>query len=589
MSFDLKVTGGLVFDGTGTPPRRAAIGIKDGRIVEVGDCTGSAARVVDAEGACVTPGFVDIHTHYDGQVTWDGDLAPSSSHGVTTAVMGNCGVGFAPVRPADRARLIELMEGVEDIPGAALAEGIRWRWESFPEYLEAADALPHAIDFAAYVPHDALRVFVMGERGAAGEPATPEDVTQMRAVLRQAVEAGAVGFSTGRTDNHRTARGKKTPANVAPTEELVGLAGALDGLSHGAIQAVSDFDMEIGPEHFDAEFDVLERTAAAAPGHPFSLSLMQRDMAMEQWRHILRRVERATAGGVPMHVQVAPRAIGVLIGLDATFHPFIGFPSYKQIAHLPLAERVRLMRDPAFKARLFTEKSERIAGDGSSVPPLVDKLLANIDFIALKLFRLGSEPNYEPTMEESLCAEARARGVPSLEAIFDALLENDGSELLYFPIFNYSEWNLDNVGTMLNHPLALPGLGDGGAHVGTTCDGSFPTFLLTHWTRDRKSGRIPLERAIKMLSHDTARFIGMHDRGVLAPGQKADLNLIDYEALRLYRPRIVRDLPAGGRRLLQDVRGYRATIVGGHVVREDGTLTGARPGRLVRVGHTHQP
>lgn len=584
MGFDLKITGGFVVDGTGAPKVRANVGVKDGRIVEVGACDGPATETFDAEGCIVTPGFTDIHTHYDGQVSWDADMAPSSLHGVTTAVIGSCGVGFAPVRKADRERLVALMEGVEDIPGSALSEGIRWDWESFEDYMDAIDRVPRALDVVAQVTHDALRVYVMGDRAFAGSAATPEDLATMKGLVRSALLAGAGGFSTGRSDNHRSRTGEDTPAAEASAEELSALASAFEGIPHGVLQAVSDFDMERGRERFDAEFDVLAKMARASGGHRMSISLMERDLDNTQWRRILEKVEAENRAGVPMRVQVGARGIGVLLGLEATFHPFIGFPSYKAISQLPLAERVAKMKDPAFKARILTEKSEKIAGDGSSVPPMADRFLANIDFIAMRMFRLGEKPNYEPPKEDSIFAESMRTGKPVLELIFDALLENDGKELLYFPVFNYAGFNLDAVGEMLAHPLALPGLSDGGAHVGTVCDASFPTYMLMHWARDRKRGNFSLEHVVKMLTHDTSRFIGLHDRGTIAVGQRADLNVIDYDNLALLRPRLVADLPAGGKRLLQDARGYRATFVLGQKTLEDGVLTGKRPGRLARIG-----
>jgi len=587
-TYDLLVKNGSLIDGTGAPQRRADVAISGGRVVaigELGDAT--ATRVIDAAGALVTPGFVDLHSHYDGQVSWDPDLLPSSAHGVTTVVMGSCGVGFAPCRVKDRDALIALMEGVEDIPGSALAEGMRWEWETFPEYLDALDAAPHAIDFAAHVPHDALRVFVMGDRGIRGEVATEDDIAAMRTELRGALEAGAVGFSTGRSDNHRSRTGAATPAAEANARELIGLAQALDGLGHGVLQAVSDFDMAAGRDRFDGEYDVLEAMAAAAPGHAMSLSLMQRDQDTDQWKRILARAEQATSRGIVTRVQVAPRGIGVILGLEATFHPFIGYPSYKRIAHLPVAERAAQMREPAFRAQLLSEKGEKVAGDGSSVPPLADILLSMIEMIAFRIFRLGEQPNYEPTPDQSLGAKAAKRGVKALEEILDAMLENDGRELLYFPVYNYCQLNFDAVREMLVHPLALPGLADGGAHVGTICDASFPTFLLSYWCRDRATGRIPVERAVQMLASDTARHLGMTDRGELRVGMRGDLNVIDFDALRLFRPRLVADLPAGGKRLLQDVAGYRATVVAGVVIAENDKLTGARPGRLVRVGQLH--
>lgn len=582
MTYDVKIVNGLLVDGSGGEPRRGDVGIRDGRIVAVGEVSGPAAREIDATGAIVTPGFIDIHTHYDGQASWDASFSPSCFHGVTTAVMGNCGVGFAPVRERDREALIALMEGVEDIPGAALAEGIAWNWESFPSYMKALDDAPHVIDFAAQVPHDALRVFVMGERALAGEDATEQDIAQMQALLREAILAGAVGFTTGRSDNHRSRTGAATPAAEASERELRGLAAALHGLPSGVIQAVSDFNMNDGDEPFDGEFDLIEAMGEAS-GKTVSVSLSQRDRSPNQWRKILERAERATARGVQMHVQVGARGIGVMLGLQATFHPFVGFPSYKKIAHLPLSERVAIMRDPVFKAQILSEKSEPLSGDGSAVPPLADQLLAAMDFVSMRMFRLGESPNYEQGLDDSLCAEAQRRGVPVLEAVYDALLESDGEELIYFPIFNYTEMSLDNVHTMLTHPLALSGLSDGGAHVGTVCDASFSTFLLTHWARDRKGARLPLQRVVQMLTADGADYLGLGDRGRIAVGKRADLNVIDFERLSLARPHIVHDLPAGGRRLIQEARGYLATLVKGEVVVESGKLTGKTPGKLARA------
>lgn len=584
MSYDLKIIGGTIVDGTGAPRLRGNVGVKDGVIVEVGPCKGRAERVIDADGAVVTPGFTDIHSHFDGQASWDSDLAPSVYHGVTTSVMGNCGVGFAPVRDGDQEGLIRLMEGVEDIPGAALSEGLTWNWESFPEYMDAIDGVSHTIDLCTQVTHDALRVYVMGERAVLGEAATEDDIVAMRQVTRAALEAGAVGFSTGRTDNHRSADGNNTPAATAATRELVGIAKAFRGLGHGVLQAVSDFDMEQGPEHFDREFDVLEAMARASKGHPLSLSLLQRDAEPNQWKRIIERAERADADGVPMRLQAAPRAIGILLGLEATFHPFIGFPSYKRIAHLPLAEQVARMAEPTFRDQLLTESSEPLAGDGSAIPPLADKLLAKLDFVMLRLFRMGETPNYEPSFERCLYNEAKARNLPPLRVLYDALLSRDGTELLYFPLFNYIRFNLDDVAAMLEHPLVLPGLSDAGAHVGTVCDASFPTFLLSHWTRERDQGLMSLERAVKMQAYDTARHIGLMDRGLIQVGQKADINVIDVSQLRLHRPEMVYDLPAGGRRFVQRAHGYRATLVSGVPVTRDGELTGLKPGRVVRMG-----
>ena len=577
---DTRICGGLVYDGSGDAPFRADVGVRDGRIVEIGRC-GAARETIDANGAIVTPGFIDLHTHYDGQISWDDELKPSVGFGVTTAVLGNCGVGFAPARAGDRDRLVRLMEGVEDIPGTALHEGITWEWESFPEYLDHIDSKPHTIDFAAMAVHDPLRVYVMGERATANEVATEADIHAMRDLVREALDAGAAGFSTGRTDVHRTADGDWTPSSEATREELVGIASAFEGRERGVLQAVNDFNLERDGDHFDEEFAILEAFARAA-GRPCSLSLMQRDFAPEQWRKILAETERLNADGVDFRVQVAPRAIGVFAGLDCTFHPLLAQPSYLAIRDKPLGERVAIMRDPAFRARCLAETPVTLSGEGSSVPPIVDRIIGEIDTIAFKLFRLGENPDYEQAAEQSLGAEARRDGVPIMDKLYDVCLELDGHQLIYFPIYNYTEFSYDNVRTMLTHPHALPGLSDGGAHVGTICDASFPAYLLSYWTRDRKTDRIPVERAVAMLTADAADYLGLEDRGRMRLGQRADINVIDYTSLALEAPRMVADLPAGGQRLLQDARGFLATLVAGQTVIERDALTANRPGRLVR-------
>ena len=582
MSYDLKIVGGRVIDGTGNPERYANIAIQNGRIAEVGACPGRSKEEIDAEGMIVTPGFIDIHTHYDGQISWDDELSPTCYHGVTTAVMGSCGVGFAPVHAHDHQRLIDLMQGVEDIPGTALAEGLTWDWESFPQYMDAIDSRPHSIDFAAQVPHDAIRVYVMQDRAIAGERATEADIATMQALVRGGLEAGAVGFSTGRTDNHRAADGSPTPASEATERELVGLARAFKGFKHGVLQAVSDFDMGTSPELFHPEFDLLEKMAIASE-HPFSLSLLQRPHSPQQWQWIIQRVEEAHQRGIPIRFQAAARGIGVLLGLQATFHPFMGFPSYKAISHLALPDRVAAMRQAEVKARMLQEKSDKVSGDGTPIPPIADLFLAKLDYVASYLYRLNDTFNYEPKPSQSILAEAQARGCSALALIYDALLENQGQSLLYFPIYNYLKQNLDDVYTMLTHPLALPGLSDGGAHVGTVCDASFPTFLVSYWSRDREGTRIPLETVIKMMTQDNANFIGFSDRGTLMPGMKADINVIDYKNLRLHHPKMFNDLPAGGQRFLQRASGYRATLVSGQPILRNDRLTQARPGRLVRL------
>ncbi len=582
---DLLIKGGTVVDGTGAEPFIADVGVRDSRIVGVGNISEAARETVDATGLWLTPGFVDIHTHYDGQVTWDANFTPSIYHGVTTLVMGNCGVGFAPVRPGHEDDLIKLMEGVEDIPGAALHEGIRWDWESFPQYMDALDKTPRSLDYLVQVPHDPLRMYVMGERAVAKQIATPEDIATMRKLLHEALQAGAAGFSTGRSDNHRTSEGKETPAAEATAAELVGLASAFDGISHGVLQVVSDFDLMQGPQRFDAEFDLVEQMAHAS-GKPLSMTWLQRDPGGEQYEAMRGRVDTAVAAGLPLFLQAAVRGIGVINGLDASFHPFMGFPGYKEIAHLPLAERAAALREPARKARILAEKSERLAGDGTAIPPLVDLLLARIDMISGRMFALDARLNYEPTVMQSFLVQAKQRGITPLEALYDHLAGGDGSHLIYFPIFNYNNGSLDAVRQMLEHPRVLSSLSDAGAHVGTVCDASFTTFMLTHWVLGRAEGKLSLPRAVEMLTRRNARYLGLSDRGEIAPGLRADLNLIDPQRLSVGIPALVRDLPAGGKRFLQKAEGYVATWVAGVAVQREGEITAGRPGRLVRMGQT---
>ena len=545
-------------------------------------------KTVDAEGAIVTPGFVDVHTHYDGQVSWDEELKPSVNHGVTTAVLGNCGVGFAPCRTSDRDKLIRLMEGVEDIPGTALHEGIQWQWETFPEYMDAIEQLPHTIDFAVLVPHDPVRVYAMGERAVFDQPANDDDIQAMQSIVREAMEAGAVGFSTGRSDVHKSADGEWTPASEASKEELVGIAKAFQGLDYGVLQAVNDFDMIRPQDNFDKEFEHMEAYFRASGGRPGSMSLMQRDFAPDDWQKIIDRSEALNEDGLDIHLQVAPRAIGVFNGLNCTFHPIMAFPSYIGISDKPLDERVAIMRDPEFKAKLLSEEPVTLSGPGSPVPPLVDLMISQFPQLAEKMFKLDNEGvvDYEQTSESSIAGKARQEGVSVWEKAYDILLEEDGYAMIYYPVYNYTEMNYDNVYSMLQHPKALPGLSDGGAHVGTICDASFPTYLLSYWTRDRpEKGRsgIKLQRALQMLTADGADYLGMSDRGRLEVGKKADINIIDYHKLSLGVPKMIKDLPAGGQRLLQPVTGYRATFVSGQQVIENDQVLAARPGKLVRM------
>jgi N-acyl-D-aspartate/D-glutamate deacylase len=580
---DWLLKNGTVVDGTGALPFVADVAVRDGKIVAVGSIAQPAKQTIDATGLWITPGFIDIHTHYDGQATWDDCFTPSIYHGVTTLVMGNCGVGFAPVRPGHEDDLIKLMEGVEDIPGAALHEGIRWNWETFPQYMDALAATPRSLDYLVQVPHDPLRMYVMGERALAHTAATPAEIDAMAVLLRQALEAGALGLSTGRSDNHRTSEGKDTPAANASAKELTGLARALKGLNHGVIQVVSDYNLLQGPGEFDAEFDLVE-TMAHASGKPVSLTWLQRDPGGEQYLHIQARVDAAVAQGLPLYLQTAARGIGVLIGLEASFHPFMGFASYKAVAHLPLAQRAAALREPERKARLLQEKSERLAGDGSAIPPLVDLLLAKIELISGRMFALEDTLNYEPSVMQSFLVRAKQLGISALEAIYDHLCAGSGDGLIYFPIFNYNEGSLDTVRRMLDHPRALSSLSDAGAHVGTVCDASFTTFMLTHWVRDRGRDALPLERAVEMLTQRNARYLGLTDRGVIAPGMRADLNAIDPAQLSVGLPKLEHDLPAGGKRFVQKAKGYVATWVAGEQVQANGVISDARPGKLVRMG-----
>jgi N-acyl-D-aspartate/D-glutamate deacylase len=571
MAHDLVIRNGLLADGTGAPLREADVAVTGGRVAEVGRVASRGRRVIDAGGALVAPGWVDIHTHYDGQATWDPHLFPSAAHGVTTVVFGNCGVGFAPVRPDDRGRLIALMEGVEDIPGTALHEGLPWDWTSFPQYLDALERRPHDIDCAAYVPHAAVRVHAMGERGAAGEPATDDDIAAMAALAREAVAAGAVGFSTSRTLNHRSSTGEPTPSLTASAAELAGIAAGVaagGGGRRGVLQVVSDF-LDV-----DEEWVVLRRMAESS-GLPLTISVAQLPVRPTDHRAILERITAANAAGLTVSAQVAPRAIGLLFGLSCTLHPFMTNPVYGEIAGRPLDEQVRALRTPEFRRRLLvahTGERDRTKLGGW----LIDRFG--------QMYPLGEPPDYEPDPATSLARRSEATGVPAPELALDALLAEDGRGFLYLAFANYVDGNLDEARWMLRHPHAVPGLSDGGAHVGTICDGGFPTFLLAHWGLHRPEGRLPVEWLVERQTRATARTVGFHDRGVLAPGWKADLNVIDVDRLALHRPYIRQDLPAGGRRLLQDADGYRHTFVAGVEIMRDGKPTGALPGRLVRSG-----
>ncbi len=595
--FDLLIKNGLVVDGTGGVPYLADVGVKGGLIAAIGDFTESATETVDAKGAWVTPGFIDLHTHYDGQATWDDAFVPSIYHGVTTLVMGNCGVGFAPVHKGEEQRLIELMEGVEDIPGAALAEGLKWDWESFSEYMTALEKTPRSLDYLVQVPHDPLRMFVMGERAKAGEAATDADIHAMQALLDEALRAGAAGFSTGRSDNHRTSRGQATPASESSEQELQALASVFKNHAHGVIQVVNDFDVLRPADRLDAEFDLIEAMAKAS-GKPLSMTWMQRDPGATQHERVQARVEAACAKGLPLYLQTAPRGIGVITGLDASFHLFMGCPAYLELAAKPLAQRAAAMRDAQIKLRMLSEPASQLADGKSAVPPLVDILRSQIERISARMFplvQMGKNGeafvNYEPHVTSSFYVRAKQAGITAMEAIYDYLCEGDGSNLIYFPIFNYNEGNLDVVHQMLTHPRALLGLSDAGAHVGTVCDASFSTFMLTHWVQDMEKAGNPrqmeLARAVQMMTQQQAQYLGLKDRGTLQVGMRADINVIDPAKLALGIPELVRDLPAGGKRFVQKANGYVGTWVAGQCVIRSGEMTSRRPGKLVRMQPPH--
>ena len=559
-SHDLVIRNGTVIDGTGGPARRADVAV-DGPVISVVGPTGRGGaaepvgrgrREIDADGLLVTPGFVDVHTHYDGQATWDDALAPSSWHGVTTVVMGNCGVGFAPVSSGHRDRLVQLMEGVEDIPGAALEEGLTWEWETFGEYLDHVGLRHHDIDIGAQLPHGALRLHVMGERGATQEPATPEDIADMAALARQAILDGALGFTTSRTLNHRTSLGEPTPTLRAERDELVGIAEGVGSTGRGVLQVVSDF------LDFEEEFSIFHEMARRS-GRPISISVAQGHQRPEIPMRLLDGFAAATAQGVVMRGQVGARAVGVLLGLQATMHPFMQSATYTELDRLPVAERAARLRRPEVKQAVLNDVQHRTT----------NPLLGRFDL----MFPLGDPPDYEP--DPSTAAGSAA-------AAYDHLVAGDGTGFLYVPFLNWADGNLDDVGRQIAHPASIAGLSDGGAHVGSICDASFPTTLLAWWGRDRPRGKLPLELLVAKQCRMTADALGLGDRGVLAPGFRADLNVIDHDNLTLHAPTMAFDLPAGGKRLLQRASGYRHTFVAGVETMAEGEGTGARPGRLLR-------
>ena len=571
--YDLIVRNGTVIDGTGAEPFQADVAIKDGLIAAVGQIDGAGDKEIDAAGRLVTPGFVDIHTHYDAQAIWDTHMAPSSLHGVTTVVMGNCGVGFAPCRPEDRGKLIELMEGVEDIPGAVMHEGLEWTWESFPEYLDALETKPRDIDVCALLPHSAVRVNVMGDRAVAFEPATPEDIAKMREITAEAVRAGAFGVSTSRTTSHRTLAGEYIPTLRVYEDELMGLAEGLNDAGSGMIEAVSDWITDETPNSINAEPDPVEafgilRRVAEKSGRPMVYTLAQRNSIPEVFNNLLAMNKKAFDEGVNIRPVFPPRAIGILLGLQASQTPFSGCPTFKLLNDLPLPEKVAKLRDPAIKAAILSEDPVK-----ESTFPLVHRMSYGF------MFRFG-EKDYQPKEGESVSAIAARDGRDAPELAYEMMLENDGKNFIYMPITNYSDFTLSASEHLLGEKIAIMGLGDGGAHLGFILDAGFPTWLLTHWGKN--TGKFETPELIRRLTTDTADAAGLHDRGRIQVGLKGDLNVINWEELDFEAPYVLKDLPAGGSRLMQGASGYEYTIVSGQVTFHNGEATGILPGKLVR-------
>jgi N-acyl-D-amino-acid deacylase len=566
MAYDLIVRNGTIVDGLGGEPFVGDVAIADGVIAAVGTVEGDGARELDATGLLVTPGFVDLHTHYDGQAIWSERMTPSSAHGVTTAVMGNCGVGFAPCRADDHETLVDLMAGVEDIPGVVMVDGLPWTWETFPEFLDALDGQRRDIDVAAFLPHSPLRVYVMGQRGVDREPATDEDLALMRKLAAEAVQVGALGFASSRLTLHKSESGSPIPSFEAGHAEIEAIARGVKDAGGGLIQFVPDLVAgDYGPA-LQTVFDV-----AADVGLPVTFTLAIGNAGDPLFEDGLNMVEKANAAGGDISAQIFPRPIGLVIGLELSGNPFVLYPSYRELAHLPLAERVAELRKPEVRMRILSDKP---ASDGH---PLM--------FAAQAwewMFPLGEPPNYEPARSESIASRARARGVSPLEEAYDRMLDDDGHAMLLITLANFRDGSLDTIAELIRRDDVVLGLGDGGAHYGMICDASFPTYMLAHWARDRATGRLSVAEAVRELTTAPARVAGLADRGRIAVGYKGDLNIIDHAAVRLHRPVIAHDLPGGGRRLDQSADGYVATIVSGEVIAENGVPTEARPGKLVR-------
>ena len=566
MTYDLIIRNGTIVDGLGGEPYLGDVAVRDGVIEAVGAINGdTAAREIDATGLLVTPGFVDLHTHYDGQSIWSERLTPSSAHGVTTVVMGNCGVGFAPCRQEDHDVLVDVMAGVEDIPGVVMTDGLPWTWETFPEYMDALEAGKRDIDVAAYLPHSPLRVYVMGQRGANREPATADDLAKMRALAKEAIEIGALGFASSRLTIHKTESGSPIPSYDAAREEIEEIARGVVDAGGGLLQFVPDIPAGGYQPVLQTVFDVAEDV-----GLPVTFTLVVANSGDPTWTDAITMIEKANAAGGDVTAQLLPRPIGLIIGLQLTANPFVLYPSYREIAHLPLAERVTEMRKPEVRARILADKP----GQGHPILYVAQMW----DWI----FPLGDNPNYEPNPSDSIGAQARAKGVNPMEEAYDRLLDDEGRAMLLVATSNLENNSLDTVGKLLHRDDVMLGLGDGGAHYGMICDASYSTYFLAHWARDRKSGRFEVSEAVRELTSVPARVAGLADRGRVAVGYKADLNVIDHAALQLHKPVITYDLPAGGRRLDQTADGYVATIVSGEVIAENGVPTDARPGKLIR-------
>ena len=563
---DLVIRNGLVVDGSGAPGFHGDVAIESDRIVAVGEHLGKAKREIDAQGRTVTPGWVDIHSHYDGQATWDPEISPSGAHGVTTTVMGNCGVGFAPVRPQDHAWLINLMEGVEDIPGTALSEGMSWDWETFPDYLDVLDRMPRVMDIATQIPHSAVRAYVMGVEESVRGTATPQQIEHMQRLVTEGIQAGALGFSTSRTKLHLAKNGSAVPGSFVEYEELLRLCHAVRDGGGGIIQLVTDWSKNPA-----VEFDWIRRLADESR-QTVSFTVVQFDETPDDFRKLLRWTDEAVAAGVPLRPGVGCRPVGMVISLDSTTHPFSEHPSYLAIKDLPLKDRVAAMRDEDFRKRLLSEGT-------TSKHRFWRPRMSKFD----RMFALTSPPSYEPRAEDSIAARAHATGRSPAELIYDTLLENEGNGWLYFPFISYSDGNFDALHEMMTNKNSVLSLADGGAHCGFISDASTPTFLLTHWVKSRERGeKLSIEAAVHMQTQRTANCFGLDDRGRLAPGQKADVNIIDLDALAIGLPYFAADLPAGGRRLLQDAQGYSYTVASGEITYQDGKSTGARPGRVIR-------